>query len=54
MSTESSRSAAPKITIVRDAQDRQIAYVDINTGYAAAVEKIGPSYQQVRLSNGDQ
>lgn len=45
MSAEASHSAAPKITIVRDIQDRQIAYVDTKIGYAAAVEKVGPSYQ---------
>lgn len=45
MSIEASRDAAPKITIVRDLQDRQIAYVDSNVGYAAAVERISPSYQ---------
>ncbi|KAJ4386218.1 hypothetical protein N0V93_009111 [Gnomoniopsis smithogilvyi] len=52
MSAEASHSAAPKITIVRDTQDRQIAYVDTKIGYAAAVENVGPSYQRIVLGGG--
>lgn len=45
MSTEASHNTAPKITIVRDLQNRQLAYIDTTVGLAAAVEKIGPSFQ---------
>lgn len=43
---------APKISIVRDAHDRAIVFVDIRFGYKETIVRVAPAFQSAVLAGG--